>query len=100
MTPIFRAFRPLAATQATAVTNVNQTVNLNLNNGYRAVRFVNSGTDIVWINFFGAAAIGTGVPLPGGQTEVFTVPKDISSYGVITTAAGTNTLYSTVGEGI
>lgn len=100
MTPLFRAFRPLGATQATAVTNVNQTVTLNYTAGHRAIRLVNVGSDTVWVNFSGAAAIGTGLPIPAGQTEIFTVPQGTNSYGVITTAASTNTLYSTVGEGI
>jgi hypothetical protein len=52
------------------------------------------------VNFGGVAAIGTGIPIPAGQTEIFTVPQGISTYGVITTAPSTNTLYSTIGEGI
>lgn len=100
MTPMFRAFRPLGATQSTAVTNGNQTVTLNYTLGYRAIRFVNLGTDTVWFNFGAVAAVGTGIPIPAGQTEIFTVPHGITTYGVIGVTGGLSTLYSTIGEGI
>jgi hypothetical protein len=100
MTPLFRAFRPLGATQSTAVTTSNQTVTLNYTAGHRAIRLVNSGTDVVWINFGGVAAIGTGLPIPAGQTEIFTVPQGTNTYGVLGVTGGLSNLYSTVGEGI
>ena len=100
MTPLFRAFRPLGATQTTAVTNVNQTVTLNYLHGHRAIRLVNSGTDLGWVNLGAVAAVGTGIPIPAGQTEIFTVERGISTYGVIGVTGGLSSLYSTVGEGI
>lgn len=96
----YRAFRQLGATQSLAVTSSNQTVTLNYTHGHRAIRLVNSGTDIVWVNFGAVAAVGTGLPIPAGQTELFTVPQGISTMGVIGVTGGLSNLYSTVGEGI
>jgi hypothetical protein len=98
-TGILRTFRPLAETQNIAVTDSDQTVTLNNTIGTRAIRFVNIGTQTVFINFTGAATVGASMPLPSGQTELFSVGTDITSYHVIAAATG-STLYSTVGEGL
>jgi hypothetical protein len=100
MTTQFRAFKALAATQTTAVTNTNQNVALNWNNGTRTIRLCNIGTEVVWVNFDGVAAVGTGIPIPANQTELFIIGKDVTSYGVIAATGGANSLYSTIGEGL
>lgn len=97
-----RAFRPLSATQATNVTASSQGVAINNLNGTRAIRFCNLGTSNVWISFGQGSAptatTSTSMPLPAGQTEIFTVGPDITHYGFI--GSGTDSvLYSTVGEG-
>lgn len=100
MTTQFRAFRALAATQSTTVTNTNQTVVINWNNGTRTIRLCNIGTETVWVNFGSTAAVGTGIPIPANQTELFIIDRDITTYGVIAATGGSNSLYSTVGEGL
>lgn len=100
MTTQFRAWKPLAATQNVAVTNTNQNITLNFTAGTRCVRVVNVGTETVFINFNAAATTASGLPVPAGQTELFTVQNDITTIGVIAATGGANTLYSTVGEGL
>lgn len=95
-----RAFRPLAVTQNIGVTAAAQTVTLNYANGTFAVRFCNIGTQTVFVAFDGnAATLTTSLPIPAGQTEVFTFSTGAPSFSVIASATG-STLYSTVGEGL
>jgi hypothetical protein len=98
-----RTFRPLAATQSIVATTSTDYVTLNNTLGARAIRMVNSGTALCFIEFSSSAAptadSNTSMPLPAGQTEVFSVNNDIISYAVIADAAG-STIYSTVGEGL
>lgn len=98
-TGIMRTFRPLAATQNTSVTATNQQVTLNRTTGTQSIRMCNLGTETVYIEFGGVATASASLPLPAGQTEVFTVGSDITYYGVIAGTTG-STLYSTVGEGL
>lgn len=98
-----RAFRPLAATQNLAVTASAQTVTLNYPMGTTALRLCNIGTQTIFI-LFGevsqtAATVTNAIPIPAGQTEIFTVSQGTITYSVIAPATG-STLYSTVGEGI
>lgn len=103
MTMQLRAFRPLAATQNLAVTGTAQTVTLNNTQGTRAIRFCNIGTQTVFV-LFGeatqtAATTANAIPIPAGQTEVFTLNNLVTTYSAI--AAGTgSTIYSTIGEGM
>lgn len=98
-----RAFRPLAATQNIAVTATAQTVTLNLSFGVFAVRFCNVGTQTIFFLMGESsqtdATVSNAIPLPSGQTEIFTFPQGTRTYSVIASATG-STLYTTVGEGI
>lgn len=98
-----RAFRPLAATQNIAVTASAQTQTLNYSLGVFAVRFCNVGTQTVFV-LVGeasqtAATVTNAIPIPSGQTEIFTFSQGTTTFSVIAPATG-STLYSTVGEGI
>lgn len=98
-----RTFRPLAATQNVEVTASSQTVTLNYTNGSRAIRMMNSGTQTVFIEFSKSASptatTASSLPLPAGQTEVFSIGPGIITYAVIAGDVG-STIYSTVGEGL
>jgi hypothetical protein len=98
-----RTFKPLAATQNIEVTTSSQVVTLNFTHGTHAIRLVNKGTALVFVEFSKDAAptadATTSLPLPAGQTEVFTLATGVISYAVIADGAG-STLYSTVGEGL
>lgn len=98
-TGILRTFRPLANTQNTAVTGSNQSVTLNYTMGTRSIRFCNIGTQTVFIDFLASATTGTAMPIPAGQTELFSIGPDVTSFNVIAATTG-STLYSTVGEGL
>lgn len=103
MSTQYRAFRPLAATQNIAVTAAAQTVTLNLSFGVFAVRFCNIGTQTVFVLVGEAsqtdATVSNAIPIPAGQTEIFTFSKGTTTFSVIAGATG-STLYSTVGEGL
>lgn len=100
---VLRSFRPLAPTQNLPVTAVAQTLTLADGVGTRAVRLVNVGTQTIFLAFVGAtestATLATSIPLPAGQTEVFTIGNDVTGISAIANASG-STLYATVGEGL
>lgn len=104
MTTQIRAFRALSPTQNIVVTGAAQTVTLNFAPGTFAIRFCNIGTQTI---FFlpsteagqTTATVTNAIPIPAGQTEVFTFSPATVSYSVIAAGAG-STLYSTVGEGL
>lgn len=104
MSTQLRAFRPLAATQNIAVTATAQTQTITpVALGTFVVRFCNIGTQTVFV-LFGestqtAATITNAIPIPAGQTEIFTASQGTLSFSVIAGATG-STLYSTVGEGL
>ncbi len=103
MSTQWRAFRPLAATQNIAVTATAQTQTLNYALGTFAIRFCNVGTQTVFI-LAGeasqtAATTTNAIPIPSGQTEIFTFSNGVVSFSVIAGSTG-STLYTTVGEGI
>lgn len=98
-----RAFRPLAATQNIVVTASAQTVTLNYSVGTFAMRLCNVGTQTVFV-LFGetsqtAATVTNAIPIPSGQTEIFTLPLGTTTFSVIAGSTG-STLYTTIGEGI
>jgi hypothetical protein len=103
MSTQIRAFRPLAPTQNVAVTSVAQTVPLTGALGTFTVRFSNVGTQVVFIlpgeATQVAATTTNAIPIPAGQTEIFTLSQGTQSLSVIATATG-STLYYTIGEGL
>lgn len=104
MSTQWRAFRPLLPTQNIAVTATAQTQTFSpVPPGTTSVRFCNIGTQTVFIVIASAtqtdATVSNGVPIPAGQTEIFTLFKDTLTFSVIASATG-STLYSTIGEGI
>lgn len=103
MSTQLRAFRPLAATQNIAVTAAAQTQTLNLSLGVFAIRFCNIGTVTVFVlageTTQTDATVSNAIPIPAGQTEIFTFPKGTATFSVIASATG-STLYTTVGEGL
>lgn len=100
-----RAFRPLAATQSATPDGISaSTVTFNFTLGTRAVRLCNIGTQAAFIRFreagdSTAATAINGIPLPAGQTEIFTIGNDVLNMSVFSSAAG-SVIYSTVGEGL
>lgn len=104
MSTQWRAFRPLAPTQNIAVTATAQTQTFSpVPPGTCAVRFCNIGTQTVFVIIASMsqtdATVTNAIPIPAGQTEIFTLFKDTQTFSVIAAATG-STLYSTVGEGI
>jgi hypothetical protein len=103
MSTQWRAFRPLAATQNTASSASSQTVTFNYSLGTFAVRFCNIGTVTVFVlpssPTVVAATVSNAIPIPAGQTEIFTMQQGTVGYTMISSGAG-STLYSTVGEGL
>lgn len=95
-----RTFRPLANTQTVAATDTNSNLVLSGPGGSRAVRIYNAGTSTVFLSFGGTAAVATGMPMPSGGVETFSISIDITSLGIICDTAGTATVYVTVGEGL
>ena len=66
------------------------------------VRVYNSGTDTAFIAFGDStvtASTTTGMPIPGGAVEMFTLPQNITNIAAIT-ASGSPVLYFTTGQGI
>lgn len=109
MTTQIRAFRPLR-TQDTGnivVTGTSQAVAFSpATLGTMAVRLCNIGTQTVFVYFqevatssMVAATVSNGIPLPSGQTEVFTLSQGTVGFTVIAAATG-STLYYNLGEGL
>lgn len=104
MTTQIRAFRPLADTQNVVVTGTAQTLTFNYQIGTNAMRVCNIGTQTVFVVINDAtsnktATVAIGMPIPAGNTEVFTVGNGNQTMSII--AAGTgSTLYVTQGEGL
>lgn len=95
-----RAFRPLAATQNTAVTNTNAAITLSpVSASTRQVRVANIGTETVFIRFGAAATTAAGIPMVPNSVEIYTI-KDETTANVIAAVGGSNTLYVTMGEGL
>ena len=102
-----RAFRPLSnnKTVSIAVTTANQTLVIpDVPFGTRALRMVNTGSQIVFIDFVksgltGVATVTTSIPVLPNTVEVFTFGNNIGSMVVVAPATG-STLYITYGEGL
>lgn len=102
-----RAFRPLGVnkTFSIAVTAASQTLVIpDTPFGTRALRLVNSGSQLIFVDFLnsgqaGVASVTTSMPLFPNTVEVFTIGNDIGSMVVIAGAVG-STLYATYGEGL
>lgn len=108
-----RPFQPAwklgaSITATLAVTNANQNITVpsaglgtaNARAGY-SVRLVNSGNDIVFVNFGAAAsaASGNSMPLLPNSVETFWLNPGYATVGVIGVTGGLSTLYLTYGEG-
>ncbi len=104
MSTQWRAFRPLALTQNIAVTAAAQTQTFNYSLGTFAVRFVNIGTQTVFVLLRSsgdttAATTSNAMPIAVGDTAIFTCHVGTVDFSVIAGDVG-STLYSTVGEGL
>ena len=69
--------------------------------GKQSVRVVNSGTQVVFLDFSngaGAATLTADMPMLANSSEVFLLPSDITHVNAIAAAVG-STLYITIGEG-
>lgn len=87
-----------------AVTASNQSLTLvgSPSQGYQSIRIVNSGTQVIFINFStgaGTASVSTDMPMLAGTVEVFWLPKQINTINVIAASTG-STVYASTGEGI
>ncbi len=71
--------------------------------GVQAIRVVNVGTNVIFIeqveSAATAASLTTGIPVLPNTVEVFTYPNDKVGIAVISASAG-NTVYVTPGEGL
>lgn len=100
-----RAFIPFGNNQTInfLTTAVSQSLSLPVLYGTRQIRLVNAGSDITFINFSGAGqpapAVTNATPLAPNSVEILTVGNDQTVIRAIG-AAGGNTLYITVGEGL
>lgn len=103
MSTQLRAFRPLAPTQNITVTATAQTQTLNFSLGTFVIRFCNVGTQTVFVIpgeiTQTAATLTNAIPIPAGQTEIFTMSQGTTTFSVIAGATG-SILYSTCGEGL
>lgn len=104
MSAQLRAFRPLADTQNVAVTGTAQTLTLNYQLGTNAMRVCNIGSQTIFVvvndaNSTKTATVATSMPIPAGNTEVFTAGNGSVSLSVIAAGVG-STLYVTQGEGL
>jgi hypothetical protein len=100
-------FRP-GATTSLAATSASGSVTLPLAQGpgLTQIRVWNSGGSTVFVRFGSSAAtvtaVTTDMPIPAGAVEVFTIGCN-DGYTCVAagiTAAGTATLYFTVGQGV
>lgn len=104
--PQLRAFRPLGNNKTVNILTTAASQTLAVPDsplGTRAVRILNSGTELTFIEFTtaagAAAAATTSMPMVGNSVEVFTFPNDVTQLRVIGVAGG-NTVYVTYGEGM
>lgn len=69
--------------------------------GFNVIRVVNAGTGIAFFRTGTSAqtALVTDTPILPSSYEVFTVPQNTTHFAAICAAAGTATIYITVGEG-
>lgn len=99
-----RAFRPLAPTQNVAVGVTASDITLTGFMGTMAIRLCNIGNQPVFFRTREAsdavdATLSNAIPIPAGQTEIFTLPSGTTSISVIAGSTG-STLYFTLGEGL
>jgi hypothetical protein len=97
-------FMPLGATVTLAVTA--STGNVALTDPGRfvsryQVRILNTGSERAYIAFGGSTITATtaSMPIPAGNTEVFTIPGGATYMAAICDTALTTTLYATCGFG-
>jgi hypothetical protein len=94
-------FFPSGNTSNVAVTSSNQAVALNrTGTAQNALRVHVTGTEDVFINIGGTAAVATSMPVGAGHTEVFGLPDNVTSVGVIGVTGGLSTVYFTLGNGV
>lgn len=96
-------FDPMTAdTTALAATNATGNAAINVpasSAGSLTVRVYNSGTVTIFIAFGGSTVVATTakMPIPAGNTEVFSIGAATYIAGI--TASGSGTLYVTPGRG-
>ena len=98
-----QAFAPISAgTTTIAVTTSSAATQVNPAPGSPRLRLYNAGPSTVFVEFgnaSAAAAVATGLPIPSGQTEVFSMSR-ATHLAAICPASGSATLYATPGEAI
>jgi hypothetical protein len=95
-----RTFRPLAYTQTVSASDPNTNMTLNGPLGAKSIRIYNSGASTVYWWTTGVAEVTTGVPMPSGAIETFSLGQDVTNIGLICATGQTATVYVTVGEGL
>lgn len=104
MSAQLRAFRPLFATQNLAVGTAATAITFPTTLGTMSVRVCNIGTQTVFMlpreagNATDATATNA-IPIPAGQTEVFTLSPGTTNLSLVAGATG-STIYTTLGEGL
>jgi hypothetical protein len=96
------AFRPYDVTTVAAVTATTAAFPITLNSlapPIVQVRAYNAGPGLAFIGFRGTATVTTGMPLPPGAVEIFTLNGDQRSFGLIAASGTTATVYLTPGSG-
>lgn len=103
---INKMFRPISSTvniaAGTTTGNVAITSSGTPSPATSEVRFYNSGTVPVFVNFGGSgvtATLAAGMPIAPGATEAFGMEASQTHVAAIT-ASGTATLYITTGDGL
>ncbi len=101
-----RAWRNIlpAATVNAAVGTASSFIDLStITPGTCAIRIVNVGTNVIFVepveNAATAASVTTSIPILPNTVEIFTFPNDKIGLAVISGTAG-NTVYVTPGEGL
>lgn len=95
-----RPFQPvLESTLNLAVTAASQSITVPTprNGNGMTMRIVNSGTQTVFYNINGAAAVATSIPILPNTVETFWLPPDAITVRFIAAATG-STVYLTIGE--
>lgn len=95
-------FQPNGSTVNLSVTTSSASVALTGSGTGANVRVYNAGSDTIFLAFGTSgvtAATTTGIPIPSGAIEMYTLPPTFTHAAAIT-ASGSATAYFTTGQGI
>lgn len=93
--PVFGSTVTLSATSTSSNQNLT-----GVTKSMDSIRVVNTGTDTVFLKWGAGTQTATtliDLPVPGGNTEIFQIPPDVTNIAAV--CATTATVYVTVGKG-